>query len=543
MNLEHLAVRLRPRSDWEAVDLGIALVRADWRRIYAAWTLVMLPLLLLSVATLGGWGLLLFWWLLPLGEVPVLFHTSRAVFGAPPAIRETLRAAPEAWKRAIPELFLRRIHPARCLRLAVGQLERLTGEPRRRRVSVLASVGQGAPGWLPAIFAAFEIGFALAGTVLVVWMLPQATGVDWELAWERFFAGAYSRGLYATVWSSFGLVMLLFHPFHLVAGFALYLDRRTVLEGWDLEIVFRRLARRLREEHGLRAHGQGDESGDPGTGGETAAAVGVLVSFAALLLAFAAPVLAQEPATETSVGAPVESPAEQSAPIAPASWAGDPSKDPRRLAREIASRPEFDRQTTETRWRLRENLADRFASDDAESPNAPFLAGLGSLIALLARPLMWLLAIGLLVVVAIAIWRRLPDTSAIERPSPSPPERLAGLDVRPESLPDDIPAAAEALWRRGDVAAALSLLYRGALARLGSEGLELRESFTEDDCLRVARRVLTSERGELFTTLTRAWQRVAYAHRVPEDEIVRRLLDAWAAHFGPGSAPRTEAAT
>ena len=40
------------------------------------------------------------------------------------------------------------------------------------------------------------------------------------------------------------------------------------------------------------------------------------------------------------------------------------------------------------------------------------------------------------------------------------------LDVRPESLPDDVGAAAWALWQAGKVPAALSLLYRGALSRL-----------------------------------------------------------------------------
>ena len=34
-------------------------------------------------------------------------------------------------------------------------------------------------------------------------------------------------------------------PFYIGAGFGLYLDRRTQIEGWDIEIAFRRMRRRL----------------------------------------------------------------------------------------------------------------------------------------------------------------------------------------------------------------------------------------------------------------------------------------------------------
>ena len=42
------------------------------------------------------------------------------------------------------------------------------------------------------------------------------------------------------------LAFALVEPFFAAAGFALYLNRRTQLEGWDLERTFRNLAARLR---------------------------------------------------------------------------------------------------------------------------------------------------------------------------------------------------------------------------------------------------------------------------------------------------------
>jgi hypothetical protein len=44
-------------------------------------------------------------------------------------------------------------------------------------------------------------------------------------------------------WLSVSLV----EPIYVAAGFGLYLHRRTQLEAWDVELVFRRLAARARE--------------------------------------------------------------------------------------------------------------------------------------------------------------------------------------------------------------------------------------------------------------------------------------------------------
>ena len=42
----------------------------------------------------------------------------------------------------------------------------------------------------------------------------------------------------------YALVILALEPFYVAAGFALYLNRRTLLEGWDIELALRRIAER-----------------------------------------------------------------------------------------------------------------------------------------------------------------------------------------------------------------------------------------------------------------------------------------------------------
>jgi hypothetical protein len=88
------------------------------------------------------------------------------------------------------------------------------------------------------------------------------------------------------------------------------------------------------------------------------------------------------------------------------------------------------------------------------------------------------------------------------------------LDVRPESLPDDIAAAAWALWQAGRVQAALSLLYRGALSRLiHRHAVPISSSSTEGECLALARPHLDPAALRYLTQLVRAWEAGTYGRR------------------------------
>jgi hypothetical protein len=105
--------------------------------------------------------------------------------------------------------------------------------------------------------------------------------------------------------------------------------------------------------------------------------------------------------------------------------------------------------------------------------------------------------------------------------------------VRPESLPADIAGAARALVARGELTAALSLLYRGALvALIHCGGVEFLAGDTERDCLRRAESRLASKALAYLGTLIQAWQLAAYAHQPPAPIHVLRLADGWIEHFG-----------
>ena len=91
------------------------------------------------------------------------------------------------------------------------------------------------------------------------------------------------------------------------------------------------------------------------------------------------------------------------------------------------------------------------------------------------------------------------------------PTHVRDLDIRPESLPDDIGAAARVLWDRGEGRAALALLYRGLLSRLAHvHQVPIRDSTTEGSCLTLAAQHLNEERHEYVARLVTLWQRFVY---------------------------------
>lgn len=116
-----------------------------------------------------------------------------------------------------------------------------------------------------------------------------------------------------------------------------------------------------------------------------------------------------------------------------------------------------------------------------------------------------------------------------------PPTHVGSLDIRPESLPADIGAAARALWQRGEGRAALSLLYRGALSRLvHGHGVPIRAASTESECLALAATRLAPAAHAFLAQLIAGWQAVAYARRELSPEDFERLCAGFDAATATG---------
>lgn len=169
-----------------------------------------------------------------------------------------------------------------------------------------------------------------------------------------------------------------------------------------------------------------------------------------------------------------------------------------------------------------------------------FLRGLGETM----RVLVWVLGAVALVTV-VAAWHRWWHARAPAPPpvAEAPAVSVAGLDIRPASLPSDIGREARAAWARGERAQALTLLYRGAVSALVVRaGAPIRDSSTEEDCLRAARIAVAAPTADYFGRLTRVRLLAVYGGRWPETPSVLGLCDEYAAHFG-AAAPLSAAAS
>ena len=146
-----------------------------------------------------------------------------------------------------------------------------------------------------------------------------------------------------------------------------------------------------------------------------------------------------------------------------------------------------------------------------------------------ARVLVWMVVAGLLALLAFYIvrtfrsWDDTPGDAEFVAPT-----HVQDLDIRPESLPADIGAAARRLWDRHEHRAALALLYRGLLSRLAHvHQLPIRDSSTEGDCLVLAGRMNDTGR-DYAARLIVLWQAAVYGHLDADTVTVHALCDGFA---------------
>jgi len=532
VQLEALNIALRSRSSWEAIDLGFGLVRRHARDIYTAWFLTVLPLFLfLSVALQDHPWLvpLLFWWCKPFYDRVVLFVLSRAIFDERTTARQALGAVPGLLRTGLlSQLTLLRIPSfTRSFTLPVWQLEGLRGRIRRRRQGVLQIRARPYAVWLTLVCVGFEF-IVWLGLYGLIWLLLPAH-LDFDLP-DLLFRDDPAYWVSAVQAGMYFLVVSLIEPLFVAGGFTLYLNRRTQLEGWDIEIVFRRLAQRLAA---LRAQ----------------AAALFLAPLAALLLAalltlgLPAPVQAQEGQAQVGQAQeqqtqelptreePGEEPAAVGETVNPTRLSADRAAG---TIEAVLAAKDFGHQREVLRWRFKPREDDGKNTREDSPEFGEFFEDLAELLATLTRASLWFL-LGLAVLLLIVYrdrWLGLITGRRRRQPGYRPPDTLFGLDLRADSLPEDIAAAARTLWQAGRHREAMSLLYRGALAALvHREGLALHDSHTEGDILALARQAISAPRHQYLAELTGVWQLIAYAHREPESTQSQRLLAQWQTHF------------
>lgn len=522
MKLESLRVELRPRSPWEAVELGSALVRRNAAAIWIPWLLLVAPVFVaVNLAALAvdriwiAW--LAMWWLKPLFDRIPLYVLSRAVFGETPTARQTLAAQRGwGWRAMRGHLLWRRISLVRALSLPVDLLEGADAGRMRERRRVLGDAVRGQVMLLTVTCLLFVLALSLSMLFLVMLFVPweflsESMRATWSLLtvqpppWAQF-------ALHAVAWVATSAI----EPFYVGAGFGLYLNRRTQIEAWDVEIALRRMRTRL---------------------ASTATAMLLAAGLVSLLpppASAAAPARVQAaqdaggralPPGDSRASVHEQRDAVGVDEIFGRAWVDDPGfeKAVEQAYRDPLLRPK----RTESHWRARDR------DKEQRRPRALPFPWLARAIAFVGEFGLWLLLGGLLVLLAATAGRWLPwlrSGLAVEA-GPAPVE-VADASL-PDMLPEDVAAAARRLWREGRPRRALALLYRASVESMAQRAqVTLVPGATESECLRASRRMPDPQDRDAFARMVRVWQYAAYARRLPDEAGFDALLDTLAQRFG-----------
>ncbi|HEX7641888.1 MAG TPA: hypothetical protein VF472_06695 [Burkholderiaceae bacterium] len=547
MQLDKLELALRPRPANQALDLGYALLRAHAGPTYGAWLALWLPLMGVC-AVLALWQkeyyyfLLLGSWLRALPERAPLYVLSRCVFGENVTWREAVRAWPKqlggGWFRLL--TWYRMVAFARSLYAPIWQLEGARGKTAAERRRVIGRNGTSTSAmWFGICCGCFEIVLAL-GLLAFISIFLSDNGVNPFLLIGNLVQGKVESNLtIGLFFLAFTVAGAIVGPIYVAGGFTLYLNRRATLEAWDLEIALRQIKRP--RSHALEAavaEGAGAESvaqsaaEPPHRKSVNVSGLGLVV---ACLLSAA---LAAAPQSAQAAGT---APHQCEAP----SWIKD---------RDATRQPALDAQQEQAR----RELAQIYDTDDLrgyvcnkhwvwkpfdDKPKHKDEVKPRSAINLGVLPdLLKIVFIALLIAALGYLAYRFRDSFA-GLTVPQARRRateVAGLDIRPESLPDDVPTQVLALWRKGELRQALALLYRATISRLvHDDGLEINAGATEGDCSRLAERAaknnaLSAGRLKATALATQLWLRAAYAGRWPDEAAVAEGCRLWGSEFDGG---------
>lgn len=498
-------LEIRPRSNWEALDLGTRLAQRHLTSLMLAWAALTLPIFALLTLVLWRYpsaALLLFWWLKPLYERLPLYFLSRAVFGETPGIGQCLRALPGQLRAQwFASLTWRRLSPTRSFDLPVVQLEGLHGKARQQRLAILGQRTSGAASWLTIAGYHLEVALLLGLMALLYLLLPEPVLADWQ--WQDLLAQD-GQWLWLEHLTNlfYALVLVVWEPIYVACGFSLYLNRRTELEGWDIELGFRRLRQRA----------------------PRAAALG-LVLLGCLLLVPPEPAWAErapKPQDERLLNQALTSAEAQKRITA------------------LLSEPPFEHREQVSAWRLA-STDEPEETDDADGTDLfERLRTLREFFESLAPMTEGLLWIALFAGVLLLVWRyrqwlalfaaRVP----LRLPRRPPPAVLFGLAVSPESLPADVAGEAERLWEKSP-RQALGLLYRATLSHLlHQRQLPVKDSHTEAEVLAL---LAAQDAGAVYAytaSLTEQWQNLAYGHLPLPPDTRQRLCQGYRALFSQG---------
>ncbi len=520
MKVTNATIEIRPRNKWEAIDLGILLARRHIVLLLSCWCLATLPIFILLTTifwqmplfTIKEWKIpllpiIIFWWLKPIFERIPLYILSNVVFGNIPTIKETLLF----WLtnllsfKTLTDLTIHRISLSRSFNLAIKHLEGLTGAARKLRLKQLNYTSPPTQ-WLTIIFIHFEGIFYSLIISLFFMLIPSNIYTEESSTWTHSLLFDLPFWQVHLCCALYVLVVTFTESLYISCGFCLYLNSRTLLESWDIELVFRRLAERLANKVSCI----------------------LLVACCVFTSSFTSEVIKAAPPQPNNPTIQLPEKITQSDQQATKKQLTPLELDKQDCQTQITSivksSPFYEQQEiTLYRWKDLNH-----SSSHESNSNNFFIQFLGWFFSNIFTTSVWAIAI---FIIFFIIWHYFnkPLTNTKKRKiNPPNPKQLFGLAITPESLPSNILGEFEKYWQQGDTRQAVSLLYRALLSCLVHRyNIPLKTSHTEGEVLALARRLPCQTVISFTEQLTNQWLQLAYGHYQISPQQKQLLINGW----------------
>ncbi len=507
MRLDQMTVALRVRSPWQAMDLGLRMVRANARAIWLPYFLfagsVFLLCNLLAYALDQLWlGWFLVWWLKPVFDRIPLHVLSHVTFGNYSNFRDTIRA-PFRWRFGLwlSWLTYRRFSFWRSMSMPIDILEGLSAERLSLRRSVLIGAVSSQMIGLSFICILFEWVLMTSLITLLLYLLIPIEYLKDSL--EKIYRVYLETPIFAELAlnTAYFLSVAVISPFYVGAGFATYLNRRTQLEAWDIEIAFKRIATRLKQSSAL----------------------------AVLLAVFIGSVGISN---NTYADDKTDIKVQPKAQTLPQLFAEEYRTEPKEVSDAVKKAYQDKNLSPKEKYSAWEPINKK--KEKPKQIKNPTIPGLEGVIGILSGGIGFIAEYGLWCLLAIVlswlIWKSADWMPWLKDKMPAKRE----LDVLTEkevlnldTLPSNLSSAVKKLWAQ-QPRAALALLYRGSVEKLAERlGTPFPPGATEAECVRRSRRLAEPDSEVIFQKVVRAWQAAAYAHRLPNAHEFEALIEEW----------------
>lgn len=180
------------------------------------------------------------WWLKPILERPLIDYLARQSFSQPTSTWLSIKSLKQLnFTDVAKMLTIYRLSPNRVYLAPVEQLEKLKGKQKKSRKHILLGRSNHKQTFWLLFCVHIEFLITLLMMLIIYNFIPQGIDID-----EQFVFSNLSNNSFEDIYNYcylFSIIIIM--PYFVTGGFLSYLNSRMILEGWDIELAFKRIAK------------------------------------------------------------------------------------------------------------------------------------------------------------------------------------------------------------------------------------------------------------------------------------------------------------